>query len=288
MDLSAVSGSNFTIYIGVFVTLVVMGTSTLYDKYKSKDKTLAKTRELKHPQDLNQKIKGFSSKYINNFSEFSKKFSNLIPKKVKKSNLENSEIKPLKSTSGIPKIFGTIRSKISSFSFTLSGKKNKLGSGKSVLQSNKKVETSKFSGTEKVSSFDIDKMVDSKKDELDFDDDILNEMSTAGGLKNNNTALLNADQAFDKNEFDIGFGAMNDESSEDDLLFNTSSEKIALTDDRDSLMDSLKKDIVVSKANKIDFMSKMQGENLDLKLIKSDLQEVLKRLKKFRDYSNHN
>lgn len=70
MDLSAVSGSNFTIYIGVFVTLVVMGTSTLYDKYKSKDKTLAKTRELKHPQDLNQKIKGFSSKYINNFSEF--------------------------------------------------------------------------------------------------------------------------------------------------------------------------------------------------------------------------
>ncbi len=93
---------------------------------------------------------------------------------------EQFEIKPLKSTSGIPKIFGTIRSKISSFSFTLSGKKNKLGSGKSVLQSNKKVETSKFSGTEKVSSFDIDKMVDSKKDELDFDDDILNEMREMG------------------------------------------------------------------------------------------------------------
>src|SRR5665647_2295270 len=161
MDLSAVSGSNFTIYIGVFVTLVVMGTSTLYDKYKSKDKTLAKTMELKHPQDLNQKIKGFSSKYINNFSEFSKKFSNLIPKKVKKSNLENSEIKPLKSTSGIPKIFGTIRSKISSFSFTLSGKKSKRGSGKSVLQSNKKVETSKLRGNEKASAFDIDKIVDS-------------------------------------------------------------------------------------------------------------------------------
>ena len=140
---------------------------------------------MNHPQDLNQKIKGFSSKYTNNFSEFSKKFSNLIPKKVNKNNLENSEIKPLKSTSGIPKIFGTIRSKISSFSFTLSGKKNKLGSGKSVLQSNKKVETSKFSGNEKVSAFDIDKMVDSKKDELDFDDDVLNEMSTASGLKNN-------------------------------------------------------------------------------------------------------
>ena len=81
---------------------------------------------------------------------------------------------------------------------------------------------------------------------------------------------------------------MNDESSEDDLLFNTSSEKIALSDDRDSLMDSLKKDIVISKANKIDFMSKMQGENLDLKLIKSDLQDVLKKLKKYKDYSNHN
>ena len=31
---------------------------------------------------------------------------------------------------------------------------------------------------------------------------------------------------------------MNDESSEDDLLFDTSSEKIALADDRDSLLDS--------------------------------------------------
>jgi hypothetical protein len=99
--------------------------------------------------------------------------------------------------------------------------------------------------------------------------------------------LLNTDSLeFDKNEFDIGFGAMNDESPEEDSLFDTGSEKIALSDDTDSLLDSLKKDIVVTKEKKTDFMSAMEGENLDIKVIKSDLQDVLKRLKRYKQYSN--
>ena len=121
---------------------------------------------------------------------------------------------------------------------------------------------------------------------MDFDDDILNEMSTASSLKNNNAALLNTDLAFDKNEFDIGFGSMSDESPEEDSLFGTGAEKIGLADDRDSLLDSLKKDIVVKKEKKNDFMSAMEGENLDIKGMESDLQEVLKRLKKYKHYSN--
>ena len=294
MDLSAVNinlttltGSNITIIIGIFVTLAVMGITTFYDKRKGEGKPLAKSSELKPSFNLSQKIKDFSSKYTSNFSEYGKKFSDLIPKRVKKQKLENNEIKPLKATNEIPKIFGTIRSKISSFSFTLRGKKNKFESGKPVPQSSKKVKASKFGGNEKVSGFDIDKIVESKRDELDFDDNVLSEMSTASSLKNNNAALLNTDLSFDKNEFDIGFGAMSEESSEEDPLFSTGTEKISLTDDRDSLLDSLKKDIVVKKEKKTDFMSAMEGENLDAKGMESDLQEILKRLKKYKQYYNN-
>ena len=151
MDLSAVNinlttltGSNITIIIGIFVTLAVMGITTFYDKRKGEGKPLAKSSELKPSFNLSQKIKDFSSKYTSNFSEYGKKFSDLIPKRVKKQKLENNEIKPLKATNEIPKIFGTIRSKISSFSFTLRGKKNKFESGKPVPQSSKKVKASKF------------------------------------------------------------------------------------------------------------------------------------------------
>jgi len=287
INLSALLGSNFTIIIGVFVTLVVMGIATFYDRRKGRDKNLNKAREMKPSINMSQKIQDFSSKYTSNFSEYGQKLSGLIPKRAKKSHLENSEIKPLKSTSGIPKIFGTIRSKISSFSFTLRGKKDKFSNGKPIPQSNIRAEATKFSGNEKISSFDIDKIVESKKDELDFDDNVLNEMSTASSIKNNDAALLNTDLSFDKNEFDIGFGAMNDEPSEEDSLFGSGAEKIALGDDTDSLLDSLKKDIVVKKEKKIDFMTEMQGENLDIKLIKSDLQEILKNLKRYKQYSNN-
>jgi hypothetical protein len=286
INLSALLGSNFTIIIGVFVTLAVMGIATLYDRRKGGNKNLNKTRELKPSFNMSQKIQDFSSKYMGNFSEYSQKLSGLIPKRAKKSNFENSEIKPLKSASGIPKIFGTIRSKISSFSFTFRGKKDKFSTGKPIPQPNKTSEVSKFSGNDKISNFDIDKIVESKKDELDFDDSVLSEMSTASSIKNNDAALLNTDLSFDKNEFDIGFGAMNDEPSEEDSLFGSGAEKVALGDDTDSLLDSLKKDIVVKKEKKIDFMTEMQGENLDIKLIKSDLQDVLNKLKKYKQYSN--
>ena len=328
MDLNTITGGNFTILIGVFVTLAVMGTATLYDKHKSKEKTSMDTGELKSSSDLNEKIKSYSSKVMNGLSEFSKKVSNLIPKKANENNLENSEIKPsksgntikevilkglsesskkfsslipkkgnknnlensetksLKSSSGIPKIFGTIRSKISSFSFTQRGKKNKLDSEIFVPQSNKKVETSKLSGTDKVSGFGIGKIAESNRDELDFDDNIPNEMSIAG--INNNQESLNSDLTFDKDEVDIGFGAVPDESSEDDLLFDISSEKTDSADEHDSFLDSLKKDIVIKKEKKNGFMSEMQGQNLDSKLIKSDLQDVLKKLKKYKQYSDRN
>jgi hypothetical protein len=225
---------------------------------------------------------------MESFSELGTKLSNLIPKKGNKKSLEYNEIKPLKSSDEIPKIFGTIRSKISSFSYSLRGKKNRLESGKSLLQPNKKAEFSKLSGNEKVSGFDLDKIVESKKDELSFDDSILSEMSTASSIRknNDNIGLLNTDLEFDKNEFDIGFGAINDENPEDDTLFNTGAEKIVLADEKDNFLDSLKKDIVITKEKKINFMTAMDGQDLDIKALKSELQGVLKDIRKYKQYSN--
>ena len=292
VNLSSIIGSNFPIIIGIFVTLSVMGIATFYDKRKGENKIQVKIGNEKPSSNLIQKIQDFSSKYTSNFSEYSKKLSSLIPERMKKHSPESSEIKPLKSTGGIPKIFGTVKSKISSFSFSMRGKKNKFGNENSALQPNKKAKTSKFNENEKISSFDIDRVVDSKKDELDFDDNVLSEMSTASSLKNKNAALMNADlefdkNDFDKNDFDIGFEELNDESPEENALFDSGAEKIALGDDTDSLLDSLKKDIIIKKEKKIDFMTSMQGEDLEIKSLKSDLEGTLKRLKQFKQYSKN-
>ena len=292
VNLSSIIGSNFPIIIGIFVTLSVMGIATFYDKRKGENKIQVKIGNEKPSSNLIQNIQDFSSKYTSNFSEYSKKLSSLIPERMKKHSPESSEIKPLKSTGGIPKIFGTVKSKISSFSFSMRGKKNKFGNENSALQPNKKAKTSKFNENEKISSFDIDRVVDSKKDELDFDDNVLSEMSTASSLKNKNTALMNADlefdkNDFDKNDFDIGFEELNDESPEENALFDSGAEKIALGDDTDSLLDSLKKDIIIKKEKKIDFMTSMQGEDLEIKSLKSDLEGTLKRLKQFKQYSKN-
>lgn len=292
VNLSSIIGSNFPIIIGIFVTLSVMGIATFYDKRKGENKIQVKIGNEKPSSNLIQSIQDFSSKYTSNFSEYSKKLSSLIPERMKKHSPESSEIKPLKSTGGIPKIFGTVKSKISSFSFSMRGKKNKFGNENSALKPNKKAKTSKFNENEKISSFDIDRVVDSKKDELDFDDNVLSEMSTASSLKNKNAALMNADlefdkNDFDKNDFDIGFEELNDESPEENALFDSGAEKIALGDDTDSLLDSLKKDIIIKKEKKIDFMTSMQGEDLEIKSLKSDLEGTLKRLKQFKQYSKN-
>ncbi|MGB9132597.1 MAG: hypothetical protein WCB90_08335 [Methanosarcina sp.] len=291
MDLNTIIEQNFTIIIGIFVTLIVMGITTLYDTYKSKDgikdKTSFQAREVKPSRDSDKKTESFSSKKTKGFSEFSKKLSSLLPKKVRKNNFENTGMKSPKTGKGIQKIFGTLQNEVSVLSSFLRGKKGKSDNGKSGLQFDKKSGSSKLSKAGNVSGFDVDKIVESKKDELDFDDNLLTQMSTAGSIKNNDDASLNSDLTFDNSDFDIGFESMDDESSGEDL-FNTGAEKIALADGHDSLLDSLKKDIVISKEAKIDFMTSMKGENLDLKLMKSDLEDILQDLKKYRKRSNHN
>lgn len=73
MDLITIYETNFTIFIGIFVTLAVMGTTTLYDKYKSKGGASFDLDNFKFFSDLNQKITAFGSKGLKQFSKYSKK-----------------------------------------------------------------------------------------------------------------------------------------------------------------------------------------------------------------------
>jgi hypothetical protein len=288
INLGSIGESNFTIILGIFVTVTVMGTSILYDKRQHKNKNLYNDTGSKPSSVSGHKANSLGSGSLNGFSGFNKKLSNLIPKKINKNNSGNSGIKSTYSKSGIKKAFGSLRRKIPSFS--LSSRSKKMGNvdGNGIQQTDNKMQTAQFNGIDKFSSFDVDKIVESKKSEFDFDDDLLSEMSTAGSIKESKSASLNKDLSFDTDEFDLGFEDTNDESSEDDLLFNTGSKKLKLNDEHDSLLASLKNDIVIKNEKKIDFMTEMQGENLDLKLIKSELEEVLKKLNKYRRYSNNN
>lgn len=295
MDLSAINTSlssfteaYFTIIIGIFVTLAVMGIATLYDKRKSEKKTVDKVGESKSSINLSQKVQDLNNKCVNKLSEYTKKFRNKIPKNVKKNNLEKSEISPLKPTTWFQKAGGTLKSKISNLLFTLRSKQDKVSRKEPVLEPNKKVEASKLVEDAKISSIDIDKTVDLKNNGPELNDNVSAQISTASSSRNNEAVVLNTDPALDKSENDVGLGGLREEPTEKDPLSSSSIEKIVPVDKTDSFLDSLKKDIVIKKEKKIDFMTEMQGENLDLKLIKSDLQEVHEMLKKFRQYSHNN
>ncbi|KKG15607.1 hypothetical protein EO98_04500 [Methanosarcina sp. 2.H.T.1A.6] len=320
MDLKTIYETNFTIFIGIFVTLVVMGTTTLYDKYKSKGGSSFDLEEFKFFSNLNQKITTFSSEGLKHFSEYCKKISSFIPKRSgsslkmsssaqKKSRLihGNSSKKYLEKVETIffkakdtgQKLFVNFKNKISSISSTLP-RRNKQDEGKFVSLSSKMETDSQFNAKDRVNN--LEKVVESKKDELDFDDDLLTKMSTTDTLKSNipeaNTAdpffsdmaselgeSLDNDLMFDGNEFDIKIDGLDNESDEDNFSFDDNSTEIKFGDESDSLLDSLKKEIVISKEKKVNFMGDMQGEDLDLKLMKSDLEGILRDLKKQGRYS---
>lgn len=293
MAFSFLSGSNFTIFIGIFVTLAVMGTATLYDRYKTTGKTPFNEKQLKFLSDTNQKIKELYSKGMISLSEFSKKLVVWISKTIGEEKFENIKTKIFNLKEKTQEKIGVLQNKITS-SPTFVSIKSKLQSGKPTQQADKKEDPSKIAQFDKISNPDVDKIVDSKKDEFSFDDDMLTKMSTASTIKgkdnleNKELAGLNSDLVIDENEFNIGFEEPNAEAPpEGSLSFNANSSEIKI-DEHDSLLDSLKKDIVTSSEKKIDFMSNMKDENLDLKLIKSDLEDVLTNLKKYKQQANKN
>ncbi len=96
LDLVTIYETNFTIFIGIFVALAVMGTTTLYDRYKNKGGASVNPDESKLLTNLSQKIKIFSSGGLKHFPEYGKKLRSLIPKssgssrKMSGSNRKNS------------------------------------------------------------------------------------------------------------------------------------------------------------------------------------------------------
>jgi len=328
MDLVTIYETNFTIFIGIFVTLAVMGTATLYDRYKSKGGASLNPGEFKLFSNLSPKIKTFSSEGLKHFSDYGKKLGSLIPKSsglsrkksasgrkrsgsVKRASGKNSLEKVgtvfLKAKSALQKLFASLSNKISSLPSSLPHRNKKDEDGL-VSLSDYEGADAKLSAAEKVNH--LDKVVESKKDELDFDDDFLSKMSNTGTLINNSPVSngLEADTReqffggmsseldssfdndfnFDGSEFAIKVEGLDNEPAEDTFAFNDNAAEIKFEDESDSFLNSLKNDIVVSNEKKINFMDGMQGEDLDLKMMKSDLEGILKDLKKYRQYASRN
>jgi hypothetical protein len=294
MGFSFLSGSNLTIFIGIFVTLAVMGTATLYDRYKTTGKIPFNEKQLKFLSDTNQKIKELYSRGMNSLSELSKKLIAWISKTIGEEKFENIKTKIVDLKEKTQEKIGALQNKITSSPAFISIK-SKLQSRKTTQQADKKEDLIKIAQFDKISDSSVDKIVESKKDEFSFDDSLITEMSTASTIKgkdkleNKDSAGLNSDLVIDENEFNVGFEEPNAEAPpEGNSIFNANSSEINLADEHDSLLDSLKRDIVTSSEKKIDFMANMKDENLDLKLIKSDLEDVLQNLKKYKRQANKN
>lgn len=289
MDLITIYETNFTIFIGIFVTLAVMGTTTLYDRYKSKGGSSFDLKEFKLSSGEGPKKTAIGSEGFKPFSEFSKKLNSLIKNNSGSSQNKSSSIQSNSSENFLAQV------------------KTKVLKSKDALQKlfvnfqksdNHKADL-KMSGTDKVNT--LDKVVESKKGELDFDDSLLTKMSTSNTLTGSspelNAALPSSvemspdlDMSFDndfkldESEFAIKVDGLDNEPAEN--AFNENITEVKFGDESDNLLDSLKKDIVVKKEEKINFMDNMKGENLDLKLMKSDLEGVLEDLNKYKQLSN--
>lgn len=327
MDLITIYKENFTIFIGIFVALAVMGIATLYDKYKEKGGASFSLKEFGLFSG-NSKIASSESNVLRQFSEFSKKIGNLIRNKTgsgqkkfgssqkksisaqknsSKNFIGQLETMLLKAKNSCQKYFAGFLNRISSLSSSLP-RKNKSDKEKFVSLSDNRNADLKFDSTDKDNN--LEKAVESKKEELDFEDDFLTKMSTSGFLAASSSEPANKepslkepspgemssglDFAFDNNfsidesEFAIKVDGLEDEPVENGLAFSENSAEIKFGDEKDNLLDSLKKDIVVKNEKKINFMDNMQGENLDIKLIKSDLEGILKDMKKYKQYTSRN
>ncbi|HIH75415.1 MAG TPA: hypothetical protein HA306_09760 [Methanosarcina sp.] len=278
MDLIAIYKSNFTIFIGIFVTLAVMGTATLYDKHKSKGRNSPHLKE-------------------------SELFPGLTRSNSSKNFLKKAEAKLLNIKNILQKLSFNFRNKITSISSPLRRRNNHDREESISLYDHENTDP-KFNVSYRVNS--LDKVGESKKDEMDFDDDLLTKMSIASNFEGNVPEVKAAeppfgemslemdesfenDLKFDGSEFTIKVESLDSEPAEANFSFNENSAEIKFGEDSDNLLDSLKKEIVINHEKKINFMDRMQGEDLDLKSMKSDLEGILKYMKKYRQLAGqHN
>ncbi|ABE51349.1 hypothetical protein [Methanococcoides burtonii] len=313
MNLSIISEIDPSIVLGIVVSLIVMGIAVGYDKYKEGGAT-----------DPNTSISNPVSGSERQFSLSSLKESNILvglDKKIKKLIKRASDSNKIgapelvadtgSNDSGIKVVFSNLISKMSSIKLSLPERSERV---KKVAIEDSTPST--FTPSAEIKSdisFDVDKIVGNKKGELDFDDNLINEMATGGssGIEIEDNESVSDfsgsnDMSIDVGEFDFGFGGDSskqddsldndfsfdmpgDNSSSDDLVkvvavddfsFDDGGDDFDLDDDSDSFIESLKNDIIADEVDKVNFMSGLKGVSLDIDEIKTELETVLANLKK--------
>jgi hypothetical protein len=259
MNFEFLSDANFTILLGIVFTVMVMVISALYDKKKS--------QESKTPDEDNRK------------------------------SLKNHPANREKMQT----LFENLKVKISSIKLALSSKLTNFSIRKEEETGENTSDSPKSNGSKSGNGFDVDELLKDKKDELEFGDDLLSEMATADSITPDVTDVtatesdpnfsenadmpLNNDFEIDTDDFDFGFETADDISPDGgDLGLEGNDYEIAFADENDSFMESLKKEVKVVKEEKINFMSGLEDENLDINKIKAELEDVLARLKKVQCY----
>jgi hypothetical protein len=316
MDLTTITQIDTTILFGIGVGIIIMSLATLYDRYTG----AANNGSGKQPNPFEGwgkilEIAGF--KASNPFAKYVPKIKEMLPgvsdsttseTTATATQEENLTPSAESNDAGASKpdfkaYIDTLKYKLSGINFSLPGRDKK--NTESPVESGVAASVVKEADV----SFDADEIIGDKKKELDFDDNLISEMETAedmdvSGAVSEESAGLDEDLSIDMDDFDFGFDAGNlgdndqadeddfglnlpdEDLSDDDSSFTAATDEFSFEDDNDNFMESLKKDIVIEKEDKIDFMSAMEGENLDVEEIKSELQEVLTTLNKYKDYSH--
>lgn len=317
MDLTTITQIDTTILFGIAVGIIIMSLATLYDRYMGGANN-GSGKQLSNPfEGMGQilEIAGFKisnpfAKHVPKIKEMLSGLSDSAKSETSATVTQEETLEPSAESNNVgaskpdfKAYFDTLKYKLSGINFSLPGRDNK--NTESPVESGSAASAVKEADV----SFDADEIIGDKKKELDFDDNLISEMESAedmdvGGAVTEESAGLDQDLSIDMDDFDFGFDAGNlgddgqaeeddfglnlpdEDLSDDDSSFTAATDEFSFEDDNDNFMESLKKDIVIKKEDKIDFMSAMEGENLDVEEIKSELQEVLTTLNKYKSYSH--
>ncbi|WP_135612977.1 hypothetical protein [Methanococcoides sp. AM1] len=297
MDLSILAEIDSSIILGIIVSTIVMSLAVFYDKYRENNSTDSNTSISNSFEMLGQLIDFSRFKVSNPFAGSGQKIKRLITSDSSSKDTETSELE-VDTESNYSAIKNNLRSNISYIKLSLSGKGDQ--KNESIFADMDSSENA--ASTERSNlNFDVDEILRNKKSELDFDDNLINEMATAGGLGSqtgveepDSDLSHNNDLSIDIDEFEFGFGEggdgpdnefafemSGDETYDDDFTNVVAVDDFSFDDDDDNFIESLKNDIIIDEKEKIDFMSELKGESLDIEEIKTELGEVLETIKRY-------
>jgi len=305
MDLTILTEIDSSIVLGIAVSVIVMSLAVLYDRYNGGKGTNSNTSISNSFEMLGQLIDFSSFNVSNPFAGLGQKIKKLINRD---SNSKENEVSELaadsgSNDSGIKGIFGNLRSKVSSIKLSLPEKSNR--ENKAIFGDIASSKNAAFTEKESNLNFDVDEIIGNKKNELDFDDNLINEMATGGSLGSKTEVAepdsdlsLNSDLSIDMGEFDFGFGEGGDkqddgldndftfeipvdDSPDDEFLQVVPVDDFSLDDDNDNFIEALKNDLIIDEVEKVNFMSEMGDVSLDLGEIKTELEELLANLKRY-------